>query len=804
MEETHMADQILRLTLEILHLLTGEEYIIMKTSSDCKMSGSVVARWKEAQGPIIELHPLSLMPEKTNEQKILELTHKMMELLTGEVPIRCQDVAVYFSMEEWEYVEGHKDLYRDAMMEDQPPLTVSVLPGGGAMRCPLICMKEEPIWGGSLSNHHNYTFSDHTEQYPSSRVKDKTASSDERNPSNTEMCTPPHPLHHPSPTPPYPTHYPSPTPPHPIHHPSPTPPYPTHYPSPTPPHLTHHPSPTPIDPTHYPSPTPPHPIHHPSPTPPHPTHQPSPTPPHSTHHPSPTPPHQTRHPLPTHHSSHHPSPTPSHPTHHQSPTPPHSTHHPSPTPPHPTHHPSPTPPHSTHHSSHHPSPTTQHPTHHPSPTPPHQTHHPSPTPPHSTHHPSPTRPHQTRHPLPTPSHPAHHPPSTPPHSTYHPSPTPPHQTLHPPPTPPHPTPTHYPSLYIKEEPVEYDGVNLSQPQDHSPPHLIQHLKKEPSSCDGHHKPPTPLIKEEPFPCVGGNHMEPVHSSNESPFTSEDFYTPLVNALSSEDHWTIGNPAADLSLSLLTYSNCVSELSTRNKSYVCLECGKCFSNSPHLIRHQRTHTGERPFECLECGKFFSSSSNLIMHQRTHTGEKPFACKECGKRFARNPHLIRHQRIHTGEKPFECLECGKKFNQDSNLLKHLRTHTGEKPFVCLDCGKYFTSKPHLLRHRRIHSREKPFTCPECGEAFSSSSSLSTHKRTHSGEKTDCGKGFSKSSISSERNQQTPSYPGWETSYYSHLLPSVGDQHSQEENVLLHFQEFAEETNSFLGYGTGGGWV
>ncbi|XP_072279396.1 uncharacterized protein [Pyxicephalus adspersus] len=104
-----LTERLLQLSLEIIHLLTGEDYTVVK-----KTTGA------EHNSIMVPVHSL-LIPN--NDKKILEVTQKIIELLTGEVPIRCQDVTVYFSMEEWEYLEGHKDLYQDIMIEDQQTLT---------------------------------------------------------------------------------------------------------------------------------------------------------------------------------------------------------------------------------------------------------------------------------------------------------------------------------------------------------------------------------------------------------------------------------------------------------------------------------------------------------------------------------------------------------------------------------------------------------------------------------------------------------------------------------------------------------
>ncbi|XP_073520384.1 uncharacterized protein [Phyllobates terribilis] len=123
MDREKMAERILHLTLEILFRLTGEDYTVVKKTSNERCQDHVSEGWGRPLSPITGPPSHPLIHEDISDQKILELTYKMIELLTGEVPIRCQDVAVYLSMEEWEYLEGHKDLYKDIMMEVPQPLT---------------------------------------------------------------------------------------------------------------------------------------------------------------------------------------------------------------------------------------------------------------------------------------------------------------------------------------------------------------------------------------------------------------------------------------------------------------------------------------------------------------------------------------------------------------------------------------------------------------------------------------------------------------------------------------------------------
>ncbi|XP_068112217.1 zinc finger protein 773-like [Hyperolius riggenbachi] len=123
-DKEEVQERLIKLTLEILHLLTGEVYGPLKTFTDQAITGSthVSGDRSKSQSPVMET---SSPATETINKKVPEVTNQDTEVLRREVPIRCQDVTIYLSMEEWKYLEGHKDLYNGIMTENRPPLTSS-------------------------------------------------------------------------------------------------------------------------------------------------------------------------------------------------------------------------------------------------------------------------------------------------------------------------------------------------------------------------------------------------------------------------------------------------------------------------------------------------------------------------------------------------------------------------------------------------------------------------------------------------------------------------------------------------------
>ncbi|XP_040178182.1 zinc finger protein 571-like [Rana temporaria] len=106
-DRRNRVERVLHLTLEIIYLLTGEDYVVVKKTFIKELS--------RKQSPTMEPPSPSLSPESNIDKKILEVTQKIIALLTGE----DRDSL------------GQRDLRREVSMKNLHSITLLDLLTGG-------------------------------------------------------------------------------------------------------------------------------------------------------------------------------------------------------------------------------------------------------------------------------------------------------------------------------------------------------------------------------------------------------------------------------------------------------------------------------------------------------------------------------------------------------------------------------------------------------------------------------------------------------------------------------------------------
>ncbi|XP_078587844.1 uncharacterized protein LOC144868958 [Branchiostoma floridae x Branchiostoma japonicum] len=198
-----------------------------------------------------------------------------------------------------------------------------------------------------------------------------------------------------------------------------------------------------------------------------------------------------------------------------------------------------------------------------------------------------------------------------------------------------------------------------------------------------------------------------------------------------------------------------------KRYECQICDYTSEDKSRLVKHQRTHTGEKPYSCRFCPYKTALNESLWKHMKHHKIKSPMQCQKCSYSTTTMQSLLLHNKLHgetddiiveakpkvnqagsdDGLKPkatdFQCNMCGYMALDRSKLIKHLQSHSLEKAFSCPSCPYRSSSKENVKRHQKHHRSKFPFRCQFCSYSANNSSVVRTHEKLHQGQSYPCHK-------------------------------------------------------------------
>ncbi|XP_039381962.1 zinc finger protein 773-like isoform X2 [Mauremys reevesii] len=135
-----------------------------------------------------------------------------------------------------------------------------------------------------------------------------------------------------------------------------------------------------------------------------------------------------------------------------------------------------------------------------------------------------------------------------------------------------------------------------------------------------------------------------------------------------------------------------------QSFPCAQCGRHFTKRRSLATHLQAHARPLLHPCAQCSQRFSSMRALLAHQRVHTPDR--LCRQCGQAFGSREAWAAHRLEHERQKPFTCTECGKGFRRKDRYTMHQWLHAGPGPLACPQCDQHFRLPQQLERHQRLH--------------------------------------------------------------------------------------------------------